>query len=90
MAGITQLVIGSFKSALSIPVSVTAVIPAPVVNIAGTTISLASITKAEMAEVLSVADDDTLDALTKVLKVLESIRLGIQVISEEELEPDAS
>ena len=88
MAGVGPSIIGSYKSALSVPVTVTAVIPAPTVNVAGPSISLTAITKAEMQEVMAAADQDTLNVLEEVRQVLESIKLGMQIATEEELEID--
>lgn len=78
MAGPTQSRIGTFRIALAAAITVT-----------GPPIVLSAITKPEMQDIMDNADQPTLDALAQMSKVLESIKLGMQVVTEENLEVDS-
>jgi hypothetical protein len=75
--------VGSFKPALAIPITVTT---API-TVTGPTISLSGITKDEMQIIMDGADQPTLDALGQVFRALDSIKLGMQIVTEESREP---
>ena len=79
MAGIAGGAVGTFKSALSIPVVVS-------VTTGATTVSVSAITKDEMQSVMDTADVETIEALGKVQRALDSIKLGMQIATEEELD----
>ena len=83
MASVANLPIGSFKIALSIGVFAA---PTPTINVTPTVLQTSGITKVEMEQVVADSDSNTLTRLDEISGTLESIKLGIQIGTEEELD----